>query len=327
MRVFAILISLGLLSAVPQAALAQEQDASPQRTEAAMRFERGVEFYNAGALAAALVEFERAYELVSDYRVLFNIARVHVEQNHYVEGVRAYERYLEEGGDQLSKARRTQAEQELEVLRARIGSVTVRSNVAGAELSLNGKTVGTLPLSEPIELDPGTWELRLEKPGYRPVQRTLKLAAGDSPRITLKLTAQTTTPETTTVPAGTVADASPPPRFELTPNYTAFGATLAGAVLLAGGAGTFGYLASERESELETAFNEFPADRNQVDTLRTEGKTFATVSDVMTVGAIVTAGLSLYFLFDPPTDYRSAADTGGLRFDLLGDRAALRAQF
>ncbi len=326
MRLFAILMSLGLLSAFPQAALAQEQDASPQRTEAAMRFDRGVEFYNAGALDAALVEFERAYELISDYRVLFNIARVHVEQNHYVEGVRAYERYLEEGGDELSKARRTQAEQELEVLRARIANLTVRSNVAGAELSLNGKVVGTLPSSEPIALDPGTWELRLEKPGYHPVHRTLKLAAGDSPQLTLNLNVQTATVQTSVGPTGTAAHINEPPRFQLSRNYTAFGVTLAGAVLLAGGAGTFGYLASERESDLETAFNEFPADRDRVDTLRTEGKTFATVSDVMTVGAIVTAGLSLYFLLDPPKDYH-ATDTGGLRFDLSRDHAVVRAQF
>jgi tetratricopeptide (TPR) repeat protein len=323
MRALALLLSLGVLVALPRVADAQDAEPTPQKTEAASRFERGVELYNDGALDGAMIEFERAYELVSDYRVLYNIARVHVEQNHYVEGIQAYERYLKDGGSEIPEARRTQIEATLEKLRGRIANVWVQSNVAGAELFLNGKAIGTLPLSRPIPMNPGTCELRLEKPGYQPARQTLKVAGGDTPRLTLQLKVV----PAVAGPGNTTERVSGPPRYSLSSNYTPFWLSLSAAALLGGGAGTFGYLASKRHDDLDAAFNDFPVDRNRVDTLRQDGKTFAIVSDALTAGAIISAGLGIYFLVDPPKSHGPVVDSAGLDFDISWNRAALSGRF
>src|SRR5688572_22988168 len=78
---------------------------SPQAT-AAEHFERGIELYQEGSLDAALVEFERAYESVPDYRVLYNLAQVQTQRGEYVEAIVLFERYLREGGAGIDTERR-----------------------------------------------------------------------------------------------------------------------------------------------------------------------------------------------------------------------------
>lgn len=320
-------LSAGLVALAPTLAHAQSDastaaSSAAPNTEAAAHFERGVELYNDGALDGAMVEFERAYELVPDYRVLYNIARVHVEQNHYVEGINAYERYLKGGAGEISEARREQVEAALEKLRGRIANVWVTSNATGADLYVNGKAVGTLPLQKAVPLDPGTCELRVEKPGYQTSQQTLKVAGGDTPRITLDLTALPTAANPS--PA---AHVSGPPRYALTNNYTPFWVSFTATALLGGGAGAFGYLAVKRQDSLDAEYDRFPVDRERADDLRHEGKTFALVSDALTAGAILGAGFSLYFLADPPTSHEPVVDSAGLSFDVSWNHAAVRGRF
>lgn len=321
-------LGAGVLALTPQLAHAQSESsgAAPSaapNAEAAAHFERGVDLYNDGALDGAMVEFERAYDLVPDYRVLYNIARVHVEQNHYVDGINVYERYLKGGGSEIPEARREQVEATLEKLRARIANVWVTSNAAGADLYVNGKAVGTLPLQKAIPLDPGTCELRVEKPGYQTSQQTLKVAGGDTPRITVNLTALSTAAN----PSSPAPHVSGPPRYALTNNYTPFWVSFTAAALLGGGAGAFGYLAVKRQDSLDAEYDRFPVDRNRADDLRHEGKTFALVSDALTAGAILGAGLSLYFLADPPTRHEPVVDSARLSFDVSWNHAAVRGRF
>src|SRR5205823_199193 len=47
--------------------------------EARVRFQRGTQVFNDGAYKLALIEFQRAYSVMPNWRVLFNVGAVHVQ--------------------------------------------------------------------------------------------------------------------------------------------------------------------------------------------------------------------------------------------------------
>ena len=65
-------------------------------TEAKSRFDRGLELYNEGEYPLALIEFTRAYELVPNYRVLYNIGQVGIQLGQYANARRALEEALQD---------------------------------------------------------------------------------------------------------------------------------------------------------------------------------------------------------------------------------------
>jgi len=157
------------------------------KAEAERRFEQGLTLYREGALDAALVEFERAYEFVSDFRILYNIAIIQAEQHDYVRAIQTYERYLEDAGTELNESRRDEVVRELETLSGRVAQLSVESDVVGAELFVNESSIGSLPLTGPVLINPGTCQIRLEKPGYRTARQVVKVAVGEHPRVTLPM--------------------------------------------------------------------------------------------------------------------------------------------
>src|SRR5690606_15305964 len=62
------LVAAGVMTSLTWSQPSHAQEAT--QAAAAEHFERGIELYREGSLDAALVEFERAYESVPDYRVL-----------------------------------------------------------------------------------------------------------------------------------------------------------------------------------------------------------------------------------------------------------------
>ncbi|MEZ4361518.1 MAG: tetratricopeptide repeat protein [Kofleriaceae bacterium] len=173
----------------------REAPATPEQLEADRHFKAGVTLYQEGKYAEALAEFERAYEIAPHPLVLYNIAGCHRELSNYAESVRFSRRFLEEGKGVVSESRLATAETELEGVLARIARVTVTVPVEGAELVLDGTSLGTLPLEMPIILPPGEHRLVARAEGYREASRSLRVASGDELDVELELTELPDEPE------------------------------------------------------------------------------------------------------------------------------------
>ncbi|MBK7863884.1 MAG: PEGA domain-containing protein [Archangiaceae bacterium] len=99
--------------------------------------------------------------------------------------------------------------------------LTVSSDVAGAQVFVNGRLAGTAPLIE-LEVPPGSLEVAVKKDGYHDGSQVLTARPGKDYPIEVKLGA----PITSTVVA-TNSDA--PLNTELTPSTTAAGEPITGA--------------------------------------------------------------------------------------------------
>lgn len=265
---------------------------SPQAT-AAEHFERGIELYQEGSLDAALVEFERAYESVPDYRVLYNLAQVQTQRGEYVEAIVLFERYLREGGAGIDTERRAEVEQDLAKLNGRVARLWVESNADGAELFINGKLVGLLPLTQPVLINSGVCDIRINKPGFEPRLHQVKVAGGERPRVSLPLTSLAVTP---VVPAQRTQTArTRTEEVSYTPFWVSFGVTAA----LGGASAGLGYWALQRRNDMDDELSKLPANRNLVEARANDVERFSLWADVCGAAAVLAGGTALYFLISP----------------------------
>src|SRR5882724_11333351 len=129
-----LLVSLPARADAPSAgsttpAAAPSEDVTVQARE---HFAQATKLYKDGDFDAALVQFERAYQLKPNYKVLYNIGQTYFQLRQYVEARDAMTRYLKDGGDQIDAERMAAVNKDLADLQRRLAMVTLTVNVSGA---------------------------------------------------------------------------------------------------------------------------------------------------------------------------------------------------
>ncbi|MEO6420775.1 MAG: tetratricopeptide repeat protein [Polyangiaceae bacterium] len=251
---------------------------------ARVHYERGLQLFNEENYAAALFEFDRAYELAPSYKILYNMGRIQRQQNNYAAALRSYARYLREGGTAVPPERRAEVETEIGVLKPRVAAVTVVVNISGADVyaddtpvctaTIESSCFGKSPLQSPIIVNGGRHKITATKAGYAPATSLISVVGSDTIDVKLDL----------------VSYAQPVAAPRRIP-WVGWGTTGALAV----GAGVFGYIALSSSSKLETARAQPNADPNNLDSRASKVRTFGVVSDVLTVSAVVVGVVSLYY--------------------------------
>src|SRR5437868_3951814 len=181
----AAIVLVGLMPSVsaraqaPNAAAPTEAVAgTAARAEARERFDRGLRLFNAGDNAGALVEFKRAYELVHNPVVLYNIGLVYAQMGRAVEATDALDAVLASPGpltpERMALARKTRDEQA-----SRIAEVALDANVAGARVEIDGIEVGATPLGAPLRVPGGTHVIGVIAPGFSPERKEIAIASGE----------------------------------------------------------------------------------------------------------------------------------------------------
>lgn len=178
MRSTAASLFIGCVLLVSARAQADKQD-----DEARMQFERGVELFDQGKFEQAAIAFERAYELKPSYRILFNIAQSENELGHYAAALKAYVRYLADGGDEVSEDRVKQVKREIERLNTLVGMILIECPHEGAKVKVDKEVVGRTPLAGPIFVDIGKHEIQIKKGNEELLEEVVKVAGGERVRI------------------------------------------------------------------------------------------------------------------------------------------------
>ncbi|HET7539880.1 MAG TPA: PEGA domain-containing protein [Polyangiaceae bacterium] len=335
-RRFRLLLLLAIAS---HGATAAAQPAPPApspnaTTEARERFQRGVALYREGSFDAALAEFRRAYEIAPNYRILYNLAQVQVERHDSVAALALFQQYLQQGGNEIDAERRAQIERDMQSLRKRVADLTVESNVSGAQLAIDGVEAGTLPLTEPIQVNSGVRQLTLAKPGYQSVSRSVTIAGAEPLKLSLSLeplAGPTAVPPAPVAAAATQAPKKEPePAEQSTGLSTPFWISAVATGVFTGAAVTFGVVTLNRNQKLDDALNHHPTDPQAIDDARSSVKTSALLTDVCAGAAIVGVVASVYFALTspsaeaPPT---KAARPERLRLGVGGSQLVLSGRF
>jgi hypothetical protein len=257
---------------------------SPQaKAEAEHHFKRGLELFDDDDFQGARIEFARAYQLVPNFRVLFNLGQVNFQLQDYVAALHAFEKYLADGGDAVTRERRDEVDRDVAKLRSRVATVTV-SATPGAVITLDGALAGTAPLSAPLQVSAGKRVFRALVPSRTPVEKTLDLAGGDSARIELLVEEpKTTVSSVSSEPTPSAPESSKAP-------WALWGVAGAFAVGTAV-TGVLAMNASSSASDIKSSGGSFADYQNTEQRMRT----FSITTDIVGAATIVIAGLALYF--------------------------------
>ncbi len=172
--------------ATPPAAATLVQTAAQK--EGAAHYDRGVELYQTADYPLALAEFERAYELTRNYKILYNIGNVQFQLAAYGRARVAFESYLAEGGAEIPSARLAQVRKDLADLAIRTAKVTLIVEPAGSEIRIDGHPVGVSPLAMPELVDGGTRRVVVSKTGYSSAEQDVRVVGGDERTVKITLT-------------------------------------------------------------------------------------------------------------------------------------------
>jgi len=156
-----------------------------QRAEDLIR--EGVALRREGEDDAALEKFESAYALHPTPRGKAQIGLAEAALGRWVIAEAHLEEALAAESDPWITQARPTLERTLQTVRQRLGSIEVLGGVPGAEVRLDGRPVGTLPLDAPIRVVAGTVTLVVDHPDHYPVERRVVVPRARLTRETVQL--------------------------------------------------------------------------------------------------------------------------------------------
>jgi len=282
-------------SAVGEAS-APSTPSTEARQQASTHFSRGVELFEEGAFRASLVEFQRAYELAPDYRLLYNIGHAEMELHDYLRATQSYERYLSDGGSAIPAERQREVEKMLRSLVGRVGRLAIHVNVMAAEVFVDEQRAGLSPLASTVAVNVGRHRVYGRTVHGAIGEQIVDVAGGDLAEVNLELSVPGAPPGLLAVAD---APAAKPTDKSLSRKQRAALASWALAVPAVATAVVAGVLAHGKADDLDAVLDmkpATPASKESADELRDAAHAWAIASDVMTgvSAALVVTGVVLW---------------------------------
>lgn len=277
---------------------AHAADPDPKTTEEARsHFQRGVDLYRDADYRSAIIEFRRAYELVPNWRIQYNIAQACAEVQDYPCAQVALQAYLAQGAAEVPADRRKTIEDELHRVTGRIAHLSLTVNRADAELFVDEQSLGKAPLQAPAAISEGHRRVSATLPTGQTVSKVIDVAGGDNVNVSL---------EFIDAPAASTPKPAVVPKAQ-TPSKAPIFVGLVATGILAAGATTTGILSLGAKSDLNSELGKVPGNDQAIDSARTKARTFAALTDVMGGAAIVAAGITVFFIVSRPSTKTDAS--------------------
>ncbi|HKO89692.1 MAG TPA: tetratricopeptide repeat protein [Polyangiaceae bacterium] len=173
-------VSCAVLLAAPALRAEPRADARPtslSRSETLI--EQGMELRQSGQEEAALPLFEEAAALDPEsVRARVHLAATHQALGHWIEADALLREVLSASDDPYLERHRATLERAAEFVGRHLGSLMLSGQPAGAEVRLDGRPRGVLPLTEPLRVPVGSYQLEVVLEGYYPLRRPLVISSG-----------------------------------------------------------------------------------------------------------------------------------------------------
>jgi outer membrane biosynthesis protein TonB len=197
-RLLAAALLLSLTPAValpPRAAFAQGSDDAATKM-ARQRFQEGVAYYDKHDYELARAAFLQAYALHKHPSILLNLAQSSLKSGHALEAAKYFQQFLREFSA-ATAAQHADAEAGLADARTHIGRIDVSSAPSGAEILIDGESIGVAPFDHPIDVEPGSHTVKAH--GHTDETVTVICSAGSV--VTARFAAPAPPPAAAPVPA------------------------------------------------------------------------------------------------------------------------------
>lgn len=235
-----------LLMAFCSPASAGEGDAG----EAKVLFEKGVEHYEAKRYEEALEAFERVNAMRPSWKLFYNIGQCRAVLKQYGRAIDAFERYLAQGGDEVTSSRKDEILEELRRLKELVGNLEVEAP-EGATVFVDGEDRGKAPLPGKIRLAVGVnHEVVVKMDGEVLLEREVRVGGGESVVVEVSSEVEKVVEE----PEGEAIDGEEPSKV-----LPVLSGVSAGLAVVAGGLATGFWVAAGKRDDVFQERNEMLA--------------------------------------------------------------------
>ena len=155
--------------------------------EADSLIRHGIELRKAHDDEGAAREFQKAYDQVHTPRAAGQLGLAEQALGRWEDAERHVAEALHAAGDAWVVKNRATLDEALGAIQSHLARIEVIGDPEGADVSVNGRVVGKLPLQEAVRVSAGEVEVELHAPGYVPAQRTLTIVGGQYQRLVLHL--------------------------------------------------------------------------------------------------------------------------------------------
>lgn len=184
-----------LITALTSNVWAQAAPAAPEEVEAELR--RGIALRQAGDDDGALAAFRRAHQLQPSAHSQAQIALAEQALGQWLAAERDLREALAATSDPWVARNQEALQGALRQIESRLGWLDVRATPAGATLTINQQSVGTLPLAQPARVAAGTLTLEVSAAGFVTQRRSIEVSGGARMREVFELIPQGRSSEST----------------------------------------------------------------------------------------------------------------------------------
>ena len=320
---------------------AHARDAEGESDDMArQRFQKGVEFYNAGDFEAALAEFTESYRVKSNWAVKYNIAFCYMKTNHYVRSMKEFRAYLEMGEGKISEKRKEHVEKILEELNGKIGKIGFCCDLGPIDVVVDDVEKHAIDGDDEIMLDPGVHKIAVMKEDFEEhveevmivsgKKKTLEVQLNEVPSAAAAAGGSSPFPEESPGPSGIPAETVK--KREREPGWL-WGGLVTGGVL---GAASIvcGALVLKKKDELDRETDDCPVTltRDNCPTayaLSDEGSELKLATNILLAGALVAGAIGLigYLAGRKSTADEKSGGSAPVSLHLAGGEIAISVRF
>src|SRR5579863_3031327 len=166
----------------------------------------GIELRKAHDDEGAARAFQQAYDEVRTARAAGQLGLAEQALGRWEDAERHVSEALRTTNDPWVGKNRATLDEALGTIEAHLGRVEVLGDPEGAEVSVNGRTIGKLPLVDAVRVSAGEVDVEMRAPGYVPAQRTVTIIGGQYQRVVLHLAKEAVAEPTPAAGAKPAAD-------------------------------------------------------------------------------------------------------------------------
>jgi hypothetical protein len=204
----AALVALLALPAAPGPVLGQTAQVVPGGDDPEALMAEGVRLRKAHDHTGALDLFRRAYQIAPGPKTAAQLGLCEMAVAQFVEAEAHLAEALRSTTDQWVNDHRAALYDAINGTKTCLGSMEVVGRPEGAEVEVDGRSVGRLPLQRPLRMVSGRDVIvRVSAPGYEPLRRAVRIEQRELTRVVIELDP---------IPAGSAA-APPLPRLPSQP--------------------------------------------------------------------------------------------------------------
>jgi hypothetical protein len=294
-RAIALALAFAVATLAPSRAHAQTAPKTEAVTRADAFYKEGVRLYSEKKWSEAESAFRNAWGLNPTFDVAYNLGSTEYQLGKYVEATEYLSRAIRDWPllNSTSALRET-ARTRLAESRAQVGVLRIRVDVDGAEVTVNGRKVGTSPLTDEVFVAPGPVQVSAVRAGYTTAPQETNIAKAEAREVSLTLVSLVAS-KRSVVPGAVLGG-------------VAGAALVTGIGLYAGGRAKVTSGANERDAILKAgnacvpgALN-YDARCSEVESTAKTANTFQQAGVGLMVGAgAAAAGALIYFLVPTPS--------------------------